>query len=67
MDAFEYTMLVWPAGADGSGLIRELDQLGAQGWEAVGMTTRSVATPRPGMGAKAESDVVVLLKRHRVT
>ncbi len=63
MGRFEYTMVVWPPMGDGVQTVAELNRLGAEGWEAVGLTSRAVQTPMPGMGAAAVPEVVTLLKR----
>lgn len=63
MDRFEYTLLRWSSDTESQATVQHLDQLGSQGWEAVGITTRATALPMPGMGGSMGSDVVVLLKR----
>jgi hypothetical protein len=63
MEQFEYAIVTWPAKDDGSRTVAHLNELGAAGWEAVGVTPRAVGVPMPGLGAHAVSDVAVLLKR----
>lgn len=63
MSGFEYTTVVWSPADDGTGAIALLNQLGAEGWEAVGLAPRAAAVPMAGMGAQTVPEVVVLLKR----
>lgn len=63
MDLFEYRTVAWSKRDDGSALTTALNQLGRDGWEAVGMVSRSVTVPMPGMGAEAVPEIIVLLKR----
>jgi hypothetical protein len=60
---FEYTTVVWRPNDDGSAMLALLNELGSQGWEAVGMAPRATESPMPGMGASIVPEVVVLLKR----
>ena len=60
---FEYQMVAWRANDDGSGTLALLNRLGADGWEAVGLTPRAAPVPVPGMGGSVVPEVVVLLKR----
>ncbi len=44
-------------------LLAALNELGADGWEAVGFTAGGGAVPMPGMGARTKPDLMVLVKR----
>ena len=61
--AVEFTMVVWAPGDDGAGTLQMLNQLGADGWSAVGLAPRAAAVPMAGMGASMVPEVVVLLQR----
>jgi len=63
LDKFEYTIVPWGPHDDGSQVIQHLNEIGAEGWEVVGMSPRSVSVPRAGMGANAVPEIMVLLKR----
>jgi hypothetical protein len=63
MESFEYLILPWPSSDDGTSTTQQLNVLGTDGWEAVGLATRAVSVPMAGMGAVAVPEVVVLLKR----
>lgn len=63
MSAFEYTSVVWSPSDDGTELLTLLNQLGGDGWEALGLAPRAATVPMPGMGASTVPEVVVLLKR----
>jgi hypothetical protein len=63
MSTFEYTTVVWRPYDDGTATLDLLNELGSQGWEAVGMTPRATGSPMPGMGADVVPEIVVLLKR----
>lgn len=63
MEHFEYLVLAWPSSDEGTGTTEQLNVLGADGWEAVGLAARGVSVPIAGMGARAVPEVVVLLKR----
>ncbi|MEY2467345.1 MAG: hypothetical protein QOF21_43 [Actinomycetota bacterium] len=65
MDRFEYKIAAWRREDDGTATLQQLNALGADGWEAVGMTTRAVPVPMAGMGAVSVPEIVVLLKRRR--
>ena len=65
VDRFEYLIVPWPPSDDGTGTLQQLDGLGADGWEAVGLAPRAVSVPMAGMGASAVPEIVVLLKRRR--
>lgn len=67
MERFQYSVLIWTSKEEGPGILDQLDELGSEGWEAVGITTRSTALPMPGMGGSMGSDVIVLLKRRLPT
>ena len=62
-ETFEYVLLTWPPDDDGTDTVDRLNLLGADGWEAVGFTTRTSPVALPGMGARPVPEVVVLLKR----
>ena len=62
-ERFEYQIVAWRANDDGTGTLALLNRLGADGWEAVGLTPRAAPVPMPGMGASVVPEVVVLLKR----
>jgi len=63
VDRFEYRAVVWAIDDDGGQMLVRLNQVGAEGWEAVGVTARAMSVPMAGMGAKAVPEVIVLLKR----
>jgi hypothetical protein len=63
MDGFEYQILPWRRNDDGTAALAQLNALGAEGWEAVGLAPRGVDVPMSGMGAEAVPEMVVLLKR----
>ena len=63
MDRFEYLVVTWPAAPGGPYSVDQLDQLGSEGWEAVGMTSRPTSVLMPGMGATPDTEIAVLLKR----
>lgn len=65
METFEYMFAVWPAFDDGSASVNNLNALGAEGWEAVGIAPRAATVPMPGMGASSTPEMVILLK-HRI-
>lgn len=66
MDVYEYSIVAWPPSDDGTSTLHDLNALGAEGWEAIGLTTRAGSVPMPGMGAKSVPEVIVLLKRRIV-
>ena len=61
--AVEFTMVVWAPGDDGADTLEILNELGAEGWSAVGLAPRAAAVPMAGMGASMVPEVVVLLQR----
>lgn len=58
---FQYRTLTWASNEDEAAFVERLNAAGADGWQAVGLTTRSVSVPAPGMGADAIPEIVVLL------
>ena len=63
MDRFEYTIVSWAADAAGADAVGFLNELGAEGWEAVGVAPRSTPVPMAGMGASVVPEMVIILKR----
>lgn len=63
MDQFEFQMVVWPPNEDGEATVRMLNQLGAEGWSAVGISTRTAPVLQPGLSGRATPEVVILLQR----
>lgn len=60
MDRYEYRWAIWRSGDNGAAALTELNALGSDGWEAVGLTDRAVVIPAAGMGAAAVPEVAVL-------
>lgn len=56
-------MVVWSPGDDGNATLEFLNQRGADGWSAVGLTPRAAPAPTAGMGAQVVPEVVILLQR----
>jgi hypothetical protein len=65
LDSFEYSIVAWSRSDNGAGTLAQLNALGAQGWEAVGLAPRATSVPASGMGADAVPEMIVLLKRRR--
>jgi hypothetical protein len=63
MDRFEYRSITWEPGGSLDALLSMLNQMGAEGWEVLGLAPRAVSVPMPGMGARAVPDMILLLKR----
>jgi hypothetical protein len=63
MDRFEYRSITWEPSGALSALLTMLNQMGAEGWEVLGLAPRAVSVPAPGMGAQAVPEMIVLLKR----
>jgi hypothetical protein len=61
--AFEYRIHTWPSADSATDAERTLTELGADGWEAVGIATRAAPVTRGGMGATVVPEIVTLLKR----
>jgi hypothetical protein len=61
--AYEYRLVTWAPDQTTEQASADLTALGAQGWEAVGITTRATPVMRGGMGATAIPEIVTLLKR----
>lgn len=63
MDRFEYLVIPWDPSAPPEQVQRGLNDLGAQGWEAVSLAPRRAPTPMPGVGVDASNEMVILMKR----
>lgn len=63
MTTYEYRIVTWAPDQTADQAAADLASLGAQGWDAAGITTRATPAPRGGMGATAIPEIVTLLKR----